>query len=114
MTATMLRAEMMNSYQLQCSISTFQRRLRQHGLFGSRPVKKPLISAKNRKARVEFARKHLNWNQQQWSKVLFSDESKFNLFVSDSIKWIIRPINQQNNPKYQLPTVKHGGGNIMI
>ena len=25
-----------------------------------------------------------------------------------------RPIGDRFNPKYQLPTVKHGGGNVMV
>ncbi|XGW22217.1 hypothetical protein V3C99_004875 [Haemonchus contortus] len=59
------------------SLSTVQRRLREAGLFGRRPAKKPLISAKNRKARLDWAQAHKNWTVRQWRKVIWSDESKF-------------------------------------
>ena len=99
---------------VRCSVTTTKRRLRAAELFGRRPCKKPFISAKNQKARLKFAKKHLSWSPQQWSKVLWSDESKYLLFGSDGIKYVRRPKNERFNPKYQLPTVKHGGGNIMV
>lgn len=64
----------------------------------------------DRLARLAFARHH--WTSNEWAKVLWSDESKFNLFSSDGIRYVRRP--QRYNPKYQVPTVKHGGRNVMI
>ena len=42
-----------------------------------------LISRKNHKARVKFAKMHLHWNVEEWKKILFPDESKFNLKGAD-------------------------------
>lgn len=114
LSAVELNAKMRTGYGVRCSISTTKRRLRQANLFGRRPAKKPLISLKNRNARKEFALEHLNWTSQQWSKILFSDESKFLLFGTDGIRYIRRPIGARYDPKYQLPTVKHGGGNVLV
>ncbi|XGW24586.1 hypothetical protein V3C99_006203 [Haemonchus contortus] len=94
--------------------STVQRRLRAGGLFGRRPSRKPLVTAKNQKARLDFARKHLGWNRDDWKKVLFSDQSKFCLFGSNDIMYIRRPVSKRCDPKYQIPTVKHGGGSVML
>lgn len=88
--------------------------MRQNKLFGRRPAKKPLISLKNRKARIKFAKDHLHWTAKEWSKILFSDESKFLLFGTDGIRYIRRPVGARFDPRYQLPTVKHGGGNVMV
>lgn len=96
------------------SIRTVRRRLQMASLNGRRPVKKPLISKKNRKARVEFAKAHLNWSLDQWKNILWSDESKFMLFGSDGIQYVRRPIGARYDPKYQLPTVKHGGGSVLV
>lgn len=41
--------------------------------------------------------------------MLWSDERKFLLFGTDGIKCVWRPVGTRNDPKYQLPTVKHGG-----
>lgn len=100
----------------ECNISewTVRRRLRAAGLHGRRPVKKPLISHKNRKARLEFARRHLHWTRHQWENILWSDESKFMLFGSDGATFVRRPVNTRYSQKYQIPTVKHGGGSLMV
>uniref|UniRef100_A0A8R1E7E6 Tc1-like transposase DDE domain-containing protein n=1 Tax=Caenorhabditis japonica TaxID=281687 RepID=A0A8R1E7E6_CAEJA len=91
-----------------------RRRLQVAGLHGRRPVKKPLVSLKNWKARVEWAKQHLSWGPREWANHIWSDESKFNLFGTDSIQWIRRPIGSRYAPQYQCPTVKHGGGSVMV
>lgn len=96
------------------SIRTVRRRLQAAGLHGRRPVKKPLLSLKNRKARVKFAKEHIGWTREQWNNVIWSDESKFLLFGSDGIQYVRRPLGRRFDPKYQLPTVKHGGGSLMV
>uniref|UniRef100_A0A8R1HM74 HTH_Tnp_Tc3_2 domain-containing protein n=1 Tax=Caenorhabditis japonica TaxID=281687 RepID=A0A8R1HM74_CAEJA len=95
------------------SRKTIRRRLQANGLHGRRPVRKPFISEKNRRARVAWARAHLNWGRAEWAKHIWSDESKFNMFGSDGNTWIRRPVGARYLPKYQLPTVKHGGGSCM-
>ena len=55
-----------------------------------------------------------SWTVNDWSKVLFSDESKFMIFSSDGIRYVRHPVGHRLNPKYQLPIVKHGGGNVMV
>ena len=60
--------------------------------------------------RLEFAKKHIGCISKDWSKVIWSDESKFNLFSSEGIQYIRRP----KNVRYMVPTVKHGGGNVMV
>ncbi|GBN48348.1 Transposable element Tcb1 transposase [Araneus ventricosus] len=58
------------------------------GLNGRRPVKKPMISAENHKARVEWAKAHKDWTNKEWEDVLWSDEIKYMLFGTDGIQWI--------------------------
>lgn len=96
------------------SVRTIRRRLQVACLHGRRPAKKPLISTKNRKARIQFARAHLNWTVNEWKNIIWSDESKFMLFGSDGIRYVRRPVGARYDPKYQLPTVKHGGGSVMV
>uniref|UniRef100_A0A0K0ETC1 HTH_Tnp_Tc3_2 domain-containing protein n=1 Tax=Strongyloides stercoralis TaxID=6248 RepID=A0A0K0ETC1_STRER len=45
---------------LDVSNETVRRRLCGEGLMGRKPVKKPLISQKNRTIRLKFAKKHVN------------------------------------------------------
>uniref|UniRef100_A0A8R1I7L3 Tc1-like transposase DDE domain-containing protein n=1 Tax=Caenorhabditis japonica TaxID=281687 RepID=A0A8R1I7L3_CAEJA len=96
------------------SRKTIRRRLQVAGLHGRRPLKKPFVSLKNRKARVEWAKQHLSWGPREWANHIWSDELKFNLFGTDGIQWIRRPIGSRYAPQYQCPTVKHGGGSVMV
>ncbi|KAK6016493.1 transposase [Ostertagia ostertagi] len=114
LTSTDIQRELAVASEQIPSTRTIRRRLQAAGLNGRRPAKKPLISEKNRGARVRWAQEHIGWTRQQWNNVLFSDESKFNLMGSDGIKYIRRPLGRRFDPLYQLPTVKHGGGNVMI
>ena len=63
---------------------------------------------------MKFAKDHLHWILKEWSKVLFSDESKFCMFSSYGIKYVRCPKGERFAPKYQMLTLKHGGGNIMV
>lgn len=93
-----------NRLDLKISERAIRRRAVEAGLFSRRPF----ISPKNKKAKLEFAKAHVH----KWRTVLFSDESKFNL--RDGIRRVRRPNGQRLNPKYCKGTVKHGGGNIMV
>jgi hypothetical protein len=45
-----------------------------------RRKKQPLLTDAHKKRRIVFAREHLNWTVEQWSDVLFTDESSFKVF----------------------------------
>ncbi|GFV74635.1 transposable element Tcb2 transposase [Trichonephila clavipes] len=49
-----------------------------------------------------------------WTEVIFSDESKFEIFTPPSIQKIWRKNKTALEPKNVLPTLKHGGGNVML
>lgn len=85
-TAVEIHRSLIETDDLDISVRTVRRRLMSFGLHGRHGVKKPLISKKNRMARLKFAQEHLHRSIEDWSNVLFSDESKFKLFGSDGIQ----------------------------
>ena len=48
------------------------------------------------------------------NQVIFSNETKINLFAFDGRVYVRRKVGQRYNKKKFKPTVKHGGGSIMI
>ena len=92
---------------VSCCLSSF-------GLNGHIAAQKPYISAKNHASRVAFAKAHCHWTFDVWSKILFSDESKFCLFGSDGRRYVRRPSGEREAARYLRPTVKHGGGNVLV
>ena len=49
-----------------------------------------------------------------WKNVVWSGESKFNLFGSDGKVMVWRTAREEFDRKCTIPTVKHGGGSVMI
>ncbi len=47
-------------------------------------------------------------------KVLWSDETKIQIFGINSTRRVWRRRNAAYDPKNTVPTIKHGGGNIML
>ena len=51
--------------------------LKKMGCSSRRPHRVPLLSANNRKLRLQFTQNHQNWTIEGWKNVAWSDESPF-------------------------------------
>ena len=49
-----------------------------------------------------------------WQNVLWSDETKIELFGLNGERYVWRKPSTAHHPKNTIPTVKHGGGSIML
>ena len=112
--ATVISREIKNTNNINISRQTVSRRLNEIGLYSRSPVKKPLISKKNKKLRFKFGINHVLWDYNKWSNVFFSDECKFNLIGTDGKMYVRRFNNEKISPKCVINTVKFGGGSIMV
>ncbi|KAK3521974.1 hypothetical protein QTP70_020595, partial [Hemibagrus guttatus] len=63
---------------------------------------------------LKFAREHLDDPEEDWENVIWSDETKIEFFGKNSTCRVWRRKNAELHPKNTIPTVKHGGGNIML
>jgi transposase len=113
-TAVDIHSELQNHAGFAVSVSTVKRRLGEFGLHGRVARKKPFISEKNRKARLKFAEEHVGWTQNEWNRVLFSDETKFNRMGSDGKAYVRRRPGEEFLPMCTKATVKGGGGSLMF
>ena len=71
--------------QYGISKQTVLRRLRQalQPIRPRRPYVGQVLTARHRGARLQWAQRYYRWGRQQWARVLFSDESRFNLSHHD-------------------------------
>ena len=114
-TAPKLNVEMSQDTGVHLSDRTERRRLLESGLRGYIAKKKPFICERNRKARLRFAKEHKDWTEEQWGRVLWSDESKFNVRAPDGARYVRRMEGESLRLNCLRGTVKHGGGgNIMV
>ncbi|KAG2458785.1 TCB1 transposase, partial [Polypterus senegalus] len=95
------------------SKSTIKRRLYVSKYRGCTARCKPLISLKNRKARLDFAKEHLTKPAQFWKNILWTDETKINLYQNDGKKKVWRRHGPPHYPKHTTSSVKHSGGSVM-
>nr|CAH7730495.1 unnamed protein product [Callosobruchus chinensis] len=65
------------------STATILRRVLASGLRCRRPLRVPLLTARHRTARLQWARADQDWLLPQWRNLLFSDESRFGLVSDD-------------------------------
>ncbi len=68
----------------------------------------------HKKASKQFAEDKPTKDMDYWNHVLWSDETKKHLFVSDGVKRVWRQPGEEYKDKCVLPTVNHGGGSVMV
>lgn len=102
------------SLQLSISDRTVRRRLREADLHSHFARKRPLINKRNKKKRLDFAKKYASKSLEFWKRVLWTDESKFELFGSKQRLRTWRKKGEELQDRHLQKTVKHGGGNIMV
>ncbi|KAG2465219.1 TC1A transposase, partial [Polypterus senegalus] len=84
--------------------------IHQSGLYGRVAKRKQLLSKRHMAARLESAKRHLKDSQTMRNKILWSDETKIEL----SRCYVWRKPGTTHHQAHTIPTVKHGGGSIML
>ncbi|KAG1191131.1 hypothetical protein G6F70_009343 [Rhizopus microsporus] len=77
------RKELQKQLGKAVSDETVRRSLKASGMVSFVKPKKPLLTSKHRKERLMWAKEHVNWTLDDWKRVVWSDETKINLFGSD-------------------------------
>ncbi len=67
----------------------------------------------HKKTRKQFAEDKQTKDMDYWNHILWSDETKINLFGLDGVKRVWRQPGEEYKDKCVLSTVKHGGGSVM-
>uniref|UniRef100_A0A803JK91 Uncharacterized protein n=1 Tax=Xenopus tropicalis TaxID=8364 RepID=A0A803JK91_XENTR len=57
---------------------------------------------------------HVGDTANMWKKILWSDETKMELFGQNAKRYVWRKTNTAHHSEHTIPTVKYGGGSIML
>ncbi len=112
--ATHITTHYNQGIQNTISERTTRRTLKQMGYSSRRPHRVPLLSAKNRKRRLQFTQAHQNWTIEDWKNVAWSDVSRFLLRHSHGRVRIWRKEHESMDPSCLVSTVQTGGGGVMV
>lgn len=112
--ADSITAEFQTSSGINISTKTVRRELHGMGFHGRAATCKPYITKHNAKRRMEWCKARRHWTLEQWKRVLWSDESRFSIWQSDGRVWVWRMPGERYLPDCIMPTVKFGGGGIML
>lgn len=113
-TAIQLCCEFQNITNTTISTQTICNALKKEDLVARAKVKKPLLSRCHIKQRLDFAHKYQHWTVADWEHVVWSDETKINRLASDGRQWVWKKPGAPLTAQHVKPTVKFGGGSVMI
>jgi transposase len=98
----------------QLSYSSACKLLKSMGFQAKIKKKKPFLTKRHKNLRLQWAKRYQNWTVADWSKVIFTDETKINVWGSDGVKYYwIRP-GDPLQPHHLDLTVKFGNGSVMM
>ncbi|GFT14107.1 uncharacterized protein TNCV_3641761 [Trichonephila clavipes] len=75
--------EFQSSSGISVSSRTVRRELKNLGFHGHAATHKPNITPQNAEHRLQWCRAHRHWTVDMWKTVLWSDESRFTVWLSD-------------------------------
>src|SRR5271169_3083021 len=96
------------------SHDTIARALKEAGLKGGRKQKKPRLLPRHKKARRDWVYAHKKWSDDDWERVIWSDETIIECFGSHGQKWVWRRPGESLRDRDEEGKAKHGGGSIMV
>ena len=113
-TANALRRSLRTATHTNVSDQTVRNRLRARNVRPRRQAVRPVLLLRHRAARLAWARQHSRWTRQQWSSVVFTDESRFTLQNNDGRILVYR----RPGERFMDATVRQhnqfGGGSVMV
>ena len=77
-------------------------------------AKRPFLTKRHRKERLDFALVHQDWTVKDWKSVVWSDETKINRLGSAERVWGWKKARESLSNRLVKETAKFGGGSLML
>ncbi|GBN20327.1 Transposable element Tcb2 transposase [Araneus ventricosus] len=113
-TASDLSRQLSSATGTTVSRQTVYRRLGHIGLYARRPVRCVPLTATHCRLRLAWSREHALWTPQQWSCVMFSDESRFSLQSDSRRTFIWRAPGTRYHQENTIERHRYGGAGWLV
>ena len=107
-TAVKINKELKNSLGVKVDDNTVRRALKNSGFKAIEKASKPFLSVKNIRARLKFAKDHKDWTNEDWNRIIWSDETKINRVGSDGRYWCWIHDGNSRELRHVKKTLKYG------
>jgi transposase len=107
-------AELCSNVTSSVGMLTLRKELHELGVNICIAVKKPFLSDIHKAKRLAFAKEHLHWTIDDWSKVIWTDESSFEVGKPSCQIRVWRKAHERYNYNCLAPTFKSGRTSIMV
>ncbi|XKL64660.1 hypothetical protein PGB90_004746 [Kerria lacca] len=112
--ASTISREVRSVLNAPISSRTVQRRLQAYGLRSCKPATGPVLSRQHKVARLNFERTYAMWTVTEWSRILFTDESRFSLQDPDGRVRVWRRRGERYNQQNFVQRSNFFGGSKMV
>ena len=112
--ARALMARIRNLYGMRAGQTTINIRLLCRSYCSYRPTRKPLLSAKHHRLRLEWVQRWQNLTMAHWQYVIFSDESRFQLYPIDGRLEVRRLPGERFQQRCKVNKVQAWGGSVHV
>ncbi len=106
--------ELRQYWREQVSIRTIYRRLRNCGIRKRRRAICPLLSRVNIAVRMQWSMAHSAWRDAVWSRVVFSDETRFRRMGNDGRIMVWRRAGERFKSRNVAFKLQCGGGSVHV
>ena len=96
------------------SHTSIKKYLNENGKFAFSPIKNAFLTPRHIELRSDLAKEFVIMEESDHSRIIFSDECKFNLHYSDRKCSVWREHSKGLIRQHINPTIKHGGGSVMV
>ena len=109
-----IRNDFQNATNVRVSLQTIRNRLHSAGLMARRPAIRIPLTRNHIQHRLNWAREHVGWTLNDWTPVLFTDESKFCVDFTDRRSRVWRTANERFAPVCVAEHDRYGKGSLLV
>lgn len=106
-------SDLLTFWREQVTVRTVYRRLMKQGLRKRRRLRCPILTRQHREVRLRWCMTRIIWREPAWSRVIFTDESRFSR-ISDGCIMVWRRKNERYLERNICQTVQGKGGSVHV